>query len=127
MEEGTRQHLTTAVENREFARSLLGDDEVSAAARRWAVVVAFYAAVHYVNAYIWERLRIEPANHEDRTTLVTTVTDLRPIQTQYLRLLSVSFDARYARRFRVTHEVAEARVHGDLDAIRAAVLNVLQP
>ena len=49
----TIQHLETAARNRDLARALIGYGpgmELHSPPFEWVAVVAFYAAVHYVNA-----------------------------------------------------------------------------
>jgi hypothetical protein len=53
MEQKTREHLETAARNRDLAHALIDPESsiiVQPPPLDWAVVVAFYAAVHYVNA-----------------------------------------------------------------------------
>jgi hypothetical protein len=126
VDERTRHHLLTAVENREFARSLLQSVDPSAVALRWCDIAAFYAAVHYVNGYLWERRRFEPSNHDERVAFVSSVEDLRPILNRYIPLMSAGFDARYQPRYRTNPSRVRTRLN-DLEAIRVAVLNALQP
>ena len=81
MEPRTEAHLATAQHNHDFARALLEPAVArvfSSPPLEWAVVVAFYAAVHYVNAYLWERQRYEPRPHDDRENAVTRAVGLRP-------------------------------------------------
>jgi hypothetical protein len=127
VDERTRQHLVTAEENRAFARTLFADRGSQPVALRWGIVVAFYAAMHYVNAYLWERLRSEPANHRERESFVVTVAILRPVANDYLRLFAASYLSRYAPRYRVPSERERANLLANLDAVRVAVLNALQP
>lgn len=126
MDETTRDHLITAAENREFALHVHGDDVAQAVNLRWASVAAFYAAVHYVNGYLWERRHIEPGNHNERSMFVSTVRELRGANGSYHRLRSMGYDARYAPRARISRsDLADLLV--DLEAVRVAVLNALQP
>lgn len=106
MEPRTRAHLQTATENRRFAQGLVDDDPAGSVHYRWAVVAAFYAAVHLVNAYLWEQRRIEPRNHVERDTFVVTVGDLRSVTDLYAQLQDYAFRARYHPGFRLAFQDA---------------------
>ncbi len=53
MEAQTEAHLRLARENSTLAATLTNADDDHA--HGWSAVVAFYAAVHLVNAYLWEQ------------------------------------------------------------------------
>ena len=78
MQQKTRDHLATAERNRIVAGLVIGESDVQQVSNEWAVVVAFYAAVHLVNAFLWERQSFEPLNHEERSRLAFTIAELRP-------------------------------------------------
>lgn len=126
MDERTRQHLLTASENREFALALLQTVDPSNVALRWCDIAAFYAAVHYVNVFLWERRRIEPSDHSERLAYVSSVGDLRANRDRYVTLTSAGFDARYHPRYRTSQQRVGIRVTEDLEAIRVAVVNAVQ-
>jgi hypothetical protein len=71
VEQRTGEHLETAERNRDLARLLLAPSMAASLSTHgfrqppyeWVAVIVFYAAVHYVNAYLWERLRLEPNDH----------------------------------------------------------------
>jgi hypothetical protein len=124
----TQQHLIRARRNREVADALIGPDAhgfISPPAYEWAVVAAFYAAVHYVNAYLWEKLRHEPRNHDERTRMVASVRDLRAVFPSYSRLQELAFRARYARTFSLSPADAASAVQMNLRGIEEAVLTAL--
>lgn len=58
----------------------------------WAVVVAFYAAVRYVDGFFFPR---RPVSHEERTRWVATDPRTRPIWGHYRELYNRSREARY--------------------------------
>lgn len=126
MDETTRDHLITAAENRDYALRIHDDDAVLAVDRRWAAVAAFYAVVHYVNGYLWERQQFEPRDHNERSLFVSTERELRGVNASYHRLRRIGYNARYVPRTRIS-SIELADLLADLEAIRAAVLNVLQP
>ena len=61
----------------------------------WEVVVLFYAALHYVDAWLTRSEDIHPRNHAQRLGLVRTNNALRPISDEYRRLYRMSVLARY--------------------------------
>lgn len=126
MDETTQDHLITAAENGDFARRIHGDETAHVVDLRWAAVAAFYAAVHYVNGYLIERLHIEPRDHNERAMYVSRTRDLRGVNASYHRLRSSGFNARYVPRARLSR-IELTDVLDDLEAVRVAVLNALQP
>ena len=128
MEPRTADHLATAERNRQLANALLGAEAaelVRPPPHEWAVVVAFYAAVHYVNAYLSERQHYQPHTHEERTAAVARAAALRPATASYLRLLQLGFDARYLPRVRIRRAAAVEAVQIDLAAVATAVRQAL--
>ena len=87
--------------------------------------MAFYAAVHYVNAYLWDRLQVEPANHFERERFIRTVADLRPFASHYTRLQAISRSARYVPGSHVSPEDAMALIDVNLEEVRHVILQVL--
>jgi len=122
VDQRTQAFLHTADENRAVAQRLLSHSDLQPAARRWAIAAAFYAAVHLVNAYIWGRLRIEPANHGERQSFVETESVLRTIGIDYRQLQRRGFDARYVPRFVPSEALAITLVTRDLEQIRTVVM-----
>jgi len=112
-----RRHQTAA----EFLRTL-ADDEPTV--REWIAVVAFYSAVHYINAYLWERQQIEPANHAERSRFVLFVRDLRPIQDVYRSLRDTAYVCRYSPQYRLTLDDVDVRLN-DLRAVQRLIESLL--
>ena len=125
MEQQTLSSLTTVDDNAAVAGLLLGIENASRAVIRWSVVAAFYAAVHCVNAHLWEMLQVEPRDHAERRFFVTTVSDLKPASAAYLRLQMRAYEARYAPGLVVSRPNAESLVVDDLATVRDAVLLAL--
>lgn len=91
----------------------------------WAVVAAFYAAVHYVNAIIWERDRTDPGDHQNRVAEVCTNPALSTAAASYQRLKGLAHKARYAATFRIQESDLSNLLNVDLEAVRRAVLGAL--
>jgi len=63
----------------------------------WQITVLFYAALHYVDAYL-ANIDVHPRSHEDRDAYVSVLADLRHVASSYLQLRDRTMDARYLRR-----------------------------
>ncbi|MCA1723777.1 MAG: hypothetical protein LC748_05930 [Thermomicrobia bacterium] len=117
----TEAHLDTAGQNRDLAHALLNATELRPSPLEWVGVIAFYAAVHYVNGYLWEKLHYEPRNHDERQRMVTTVADLKAATVSYTRLRSLAYQARYNPGFRLTRNEADIALRVDLYSVEIAV------
>ena len=90
-------HIEKAERNERFFQSCnLG----ASLYNEWAVVVLFYAAVHYVDAVlaresVLPRTQRHPHDHPRRNTGVANSPTLGPIALLYLNLYDRSRDARY--------------------------------
>src|SRR5687768_16198595 len=124
MQARSSDFLATANEHRAIAQAVLAA-ELRPRAYQWVAVIAFYAAVHYVNAYLWEKRQIEPRDHTERLLLVSMSADLRAANQAYDRLQNVAYRARYVPRFRLAHQEAARLVAQDLADVRQAVLVAL--
>ena len=66
MDQRTREHLDLAERDHKLAQDLLGlaaSGTLRPPPYEWIAVVAFYAALHYVNAYLWEIQQRETNSH----------------------------------------------------------------
>ena len=127
MEPRTRAHLQTAARNRNIANALIDPSSsiVVQPPLDWAVVAAFYAAVHYVNAYLWERQRYEPHTHEARENAVARAVEVRAAYDAYARLRGLAYRARYVPLFQISRPNAQGALV-DLDRVEKTVLAALQ-
>ena len=124
MEQWTRDHLDTAERNRDLARLLLTSSSslgLPVPPSEWAAVIAFYSAVHFVNAYLWERYRIEPRDHAERNHFVRTDPILRRCLQAYSRLRDEGFRSRYHRAHRLNVQQATGLVKVDLANVESVV------
>lgn len=94
MEAQTEAHLRLAAANANLAATLAASPE-DTHAHVWAAIVAFYAAVHQVNAYLWERRRYEPQNHKERTDAVRFTNILKRAAFSYRSLSTIAYSVRY--------------------------------
>ncbi len=89
--------LATAERNRQLARALADParELLRPPPAEWALIAAFYAAVHFVHAYLCEQQRYEPRTPADREAAVARITALRPAATSYTRLRYLGQYARH--------------------------------
>lgn len=126
MDQRTLEHLALAARNRVLARSLLAPGHPPQAPE-WAAVVAFYAAVHLVNAYVWETYGRESADHGERNLAVRTDPVLGHCQREYRRLADNGYHARYTLGFRLSAADAHVLVHVQLARVEAIIRQALSP
>ena len=125
MDQISQDHVETAEENDRLARSLLAPAMAEGLPRppcEWATVIGFYAAVHYVNAYLWERHGIAPRDHTERAYHVRHDRILRRCALAYARLADAGYKSRYIPRFRIAPARAYQLVHVDLANVWSVVL-----
>jgi hypothetical protein len=121
------RHLQTAERNRHIAIAYLSIDlaGVQPPPYEWMAVIAFYAAVHYVNAYLWEVRRYDPPDHDSRNHLVTGDSRLRQCRFEYRRLFNTGFRARYVPGFRLREQDTRDLIDVDLEHVRQTVRGAL--
>lgn len=61
----------------------------------WAVTVLFYAALHYIDAYLAQAGHLDPGVHDVRDSLIRRYVPTRQVARQYFRLKNFSRTARY--------------------------------
>ncbi len=106
-------------ENRAIAQLLATQEaDIASAARRWATICAFYAAVHYVNAWLWENVQVKPRDHAERRSFVASMAVLRPMASAYFRLQERGYDARYRVGYQITAENLTDLLERELHQIR---------
>lgn len=82
------EHVQKAEHNEEFVQ------KIPTSCQDWAVAGTFYAALHYVDAYLSLK-NLHPTAHPLRSRFVASIHDLRVIYPDYRILEDVSRDARY--------------------------------
>ena len=127
MEDETIDHLMAAEQNRELTRALLAPTGQRLRPRRgeWTGVIAFYSAVHYVNAFLWEARRFAPKSHQERRGAFNREATLQPLLDNYRVLQAFSFDARYLVPFSASESEVRDLVDIDLRAVEGAILLAL--
>jgi len=121
----TSLHLARADADHAFAvhlsDALHRGDPIPAA---WVIVVAYYCAVHCVNAYLWEIYDFAPSDHESRTRALHSSADLTTISVAYDALGVRAYHARYEPTFSAPPTLVERSVQ-QAGEIRAAVRGYL--
>jgi hypothetical protein len=101
------------------ARLLLEQNEPSG-----AVVLAFYSALHWIDAYLATR-GLHPDSHLVRNRWTASLSDLKPAIDAYSRLRVRSEWVRYLGR-RLTKDEAEALLTGQLESIKVHVKQLIE-
>ena len=127
MKPETPGQVETAGRNRDIARALLAGTwhtGLQASPFGWVAVVAFYSAVHYVNAYIWE-IEGTILYHPPRRAYITAHPPLSGFLQGYLQLEAHARDARYTPGYVLGQQDAQVLVDTNLMRIEAIVCNAL--
>jgi hypothetical protein len=92
-------HRSEARANRALARSLLANNAGDPTALRWAATIAFYAAMHCMEAHLATR-GLAGSNHKARKHLLRDPANGVPghVYASYRRLEDAAFGARYLVR-----------------------------
>lgn len=128
MERETSEHFQTADRNRDLARTLLHAPTSigpTAASLEWAAVIAFYAAVHYVNGYLRERYQLEPVDHAERSRYVRSDPLLRRCASAYSRLRDEGYRCRYHRAYRLMPQQAHGLINVALANVESVVRSAI--
>ena len=115
------QHLAKASSFETFARSLDPDDAYD---RPWIVIAKFYAALHYVDAFLAETGNITVTGHPDRRKLMRSYQQTRMVVRDYLSLEQASWRARYDLMTNPAQEMIDA--DRAFQAVRARMRTVLR-
>jgi len=127
MKARTRWGIETAERDRRLAEYLAATSSEILPDHRWATIAAFYAAVQYVNALLFERLDFIPRSHMERESAIAMIAELNAVQDAYYRLKEAAVTARYTPRSTLTYETVRRYLDILLPAIRDAVLANLEP
>ena len=91
----------------------------------WVVTAYFYAALHLVDALLFEKEGLNPETHEYRRNYVREKWYLRPISSEYGSLKDHSEDARY-RLITITSFKVENAIIPLYKTIRSHILPQIQ-
>jgi hypothetical protein len=84
-------HLAKAQDNESFAESI---QNRSRAEREWGIIIRFYAAVHYVEAYL-SATEEGTSSHVDRRKVIHRRSELAEIEAPYQQLYDLAWNSRY--------------------------------
>jgi hypothetical protein len=121
------KHLAAGDRNRELALFTLRDCATwgfDPLPYEWIITMAFYAALHYVDAYLTEHAGGSPSDHTSRDKTMDQVTALRVIAFEYRQLYSRSITARYSPMAAVKRGTVEA-VLNDMRYVLAEIRKIL--
>jgi hypothetical protein len=132
MKPKTGQYLARAESNRRLALAAIAPDVRALATHlpyEWVLVIAWHAAIDYVQALIYERHGVEHANHHlarrkafDREPEAQSLSSYgSTLIGHYDRLENWANQARYTLGFTAHPIDADEALHQDVDAIRTAV------
>lgn len=88
-------HLQIAKENEHALAAIQTESGVG---RGWAATIAFYAAVHYVEAFLATKGR-HSVDHRTRDSGLNENDETRAIYPEFSELKSLSFTARYQGKY----------------------------
>ena len=127
MDPKTVNHLHVAARNRDLARALLTPPHagMQPAPWEWVAVIAFYAAIHCVHAYLWETDRQDPRDHKLRHLKVQADPRLARGRSSYGALSHAGRLARYDEGFSLTEQEARRLVEVHFRRVEAMVMQAL--
>ena len=88
-------HLEQAERNEDFYTELSKLNPAGPEYTEWELVALFYAALHYVDAWLARSEGSHPRNHRQRLDMVMKRSAFRPISEDYATLYRLSIRARY--------------------------------
>ena len=115
------QHEDQAQRNEKFFQSL---DKTESINRERIVTAAFYAALHWIEAYYDNQYGLHSRNHSTRNQMVRR--SQLPISRKYLYLYDVSCQARYLLH-RFSEEEVDDLINLAYQPIKDFVQDVLHP
>jgi hypothetical protein len=118
-------HLAKADRYKQLTRSHILPKPADQVPLEWAIVTGFYAALHYVQAYLATQ-GIVPASHTAREAAIRRDKQvLWPIYSVYLELQGRSEDVRYEAQYQPTDQDLQQTVR-QLAQVEAAVRRALR-
>jgi hypothetical protein len=94
-------HVAVARDNETLISELNLD---SPAARGWAATIAFYAALHYVEAF-FSLSNVHSADHRTRDSNLCRFSETLKVYDPFCELKNISTNARYMARYPTKNEI----------------------
>jgi hypothetical protein len=113
-------HVNKAKGNEAFADAISPNSQAQI---DWKLVVLFYAALHYVEAYLAKQMGVHLRSHTTRDSYVSKESNLKKVRTQYGHLKFFSYNARYEMDKFTANDVNEATEY--LAELKAVLLPLL--
>jgi hypothetical protein len=114
------EHVQKAEGNEAFADSIAGANQTQI---DWKLIVLFYTAMHYVEAYLAKAWGQHVRSHTTRDSYISKEKDLKKIRTQYAHLKYYGYNARYEMDGFTAQDVQDAQA--DLATLKAGLLPLL--
>lgn len=86
------EHVLKAEGNEAFAGTI---EPTSQARIDWKLVVLFYTAMHYVEAYLAKNMQMHLRSHTTRDSYVSKESNLKKVRVSYGHLKFYGYNARY--------------------------------
>jgi hypothetical protein len=120
MQQRANEYFNTAERNRDLARTLVFA-RLNAPSSDWAAVIAFYAALHFVHAYLYEKEgQRDPTSHHERARSVENVRALQAAEIFYDDLYDISKKVRYNPQYRINSATAQEAID-DMNGVEQVV------
>ena len=100
------EHVTKAQGNEAFADSI---DPTSQSRIDWKLVILFYTAMHYVEAYVAKVMEMHLRSHQTRDSYIAKEANLKKIRVSYGHLKYYGYNARYELDGFTVKDVLEAK------------------
>jgi len=114
------EHVRKAEGNEKFAATIKPENQAQI---DWLLVVLFYTALHYIEAYLDKHLNQHVRSHTTRDKYVGKESNLRKIFKPYGHLKYMGYTARYDLVGFTPKDTQEAQK--DLEAIKALLIPLL--
>ncbi len=98
-----KEHIQVAQDNEQFVGGL---NLSGGPTRGWASTAAFYAALHYVEAFFSTRSK-HSADHRTRDNNMVQHTETMQVYNQFCELKNISTRARYYGRYPTSNEFSQ--------------------
>jgi hypothetical protein len=116
------EHIEKARGNEAFAASITPDNQPRI---DWKLIVVFYAAMHYVEAYLAKAMAAHLRSHTARDSYMGRDSNLKRIYSEYQDLKYFGYSARYEMCGLTRDDITAADKH--LAVIKAHILGLLNP
>lgn len=114
------QHIQKAADNEGFAGKM---DTASQISVNWKLIILFYVAVHYVEAYLAKHMDVHLRSHQTRDSYIAKEANLRKVGKAYMHLKFYGYNARYEPDQFTAKDVTDALAY--LATVKGAISPLL--